>query len=79
MVRRPKEEPIAGVLEFDGRTSDDPELIEWLAEHRARKAGKIRLSQGGKGIRVMFTKAADMALWKARSERSATGKKSASS
>lgn len=68
MVKRRKEEDIAGVLEFEGRTSEDPQIQEWLADHRARNGGKIRVGKGGKGVRVMFAKEADMAFWKARSE-----------
>ena len=37
MVKRRKQEDIAGVLEFEGRTSEDPEVMAWLAEHKARK------------------------------------------
>jgi hypothetical protein len=74
MVKRRKQEDIAGVLEFEGRTSEDPEVIAWLAEHKARKGGKIRVSQGGKGVRLMFSDEADMASWKARAEAS-RGKK----
>ncbi len=69
MVRRHKVEEIAGVLEFEGRGNDDPEFVEWLADHKARNGGKIRVSQGGKGVRVMFSKEADMAFWKARSDK----------
>lgn len=79
MVRRRKEEDIAGVLEFEGRTNEDPELLEWLADHKARNGGKIRVGHGGKGVRVMFSKEADMALWKARSEQATKGKKSPAS
>jgi hypothetical protein len=68
MVKRAKHEDLAGVLEFEGRTAEDPEFIKWLTEHRARKGGKIRVAQGSKGVRVMFSNAADMAWWKARSE-----------
>jgi hypothetical protein len=68
MVKRRKEEEIVGVLEFAGRTSEDPEVIKWLAEHKAQNGGKIRLSQGSTGVRVAFSKAADMAFWQARSE-----------
>ena len=75
MVKRRKQEDIAGVLEFEGRTSEDPEVMEWLAEHRARKGGKSRVSQGGTGVRVMFSEASDMASWKARAEQAARGKK----
>ncbi|WP_158745772.1 hypothetical protein [Acidisphaera sp. L21] len=69
MVRRHKQEEIAGVLEFAGRTSEDPEFVGWMADHRARNGGKIRVSLGGKGVRVMFSKEADMVYWKARSEK----------
>jgi hypothetical protein len=74
MVKRRKEEDIAGVLEFAGRAGDDAEFMAWLADHKARNGGKIRVGQGAKGIRVMFTKEADMALWKARSEKAAKDK-----
>jgi hypothetical protein len=67
MVKRRKEEDIAGVIEFEGRSADDPEFASWLAEHRARKGGKVRVSLGGTGVRVMFTREGDMALWRARS------------
>ena len=75
MVKRRKQEDIAGVLEFEGRTSEDPEIMAWLAEHRARKGGNVRVSQGGTGVRVMFSEASDMASWKARTEQAARGKK----
>ena len=75
MVRRHKEEEIAGILEFEGRSVEDPDVVEWLADHKARNRGKIRVSQGGKGVRIMFSKEADMALWKLRSEQLAKGKK----
>jgi hypothetical protein len=45
MVKRHKVEEIVGVLEFEGRTSEDPEVMKWLAEHKARKGGKIRVSR----------------------------------
>jgi hypothetical protein len=66
MVKRRKEENIAGVLEFAGPASEDAEFMEWIADHKARNLWKIRVGQGAKGIRVMFTKETDMALWKAR-------------
>jgi len=78
MVRRQKHEEIAGVLEFEGRTSEDPEFLEWLADHRTRNGGKVRVSQGGKGVRVMFSREADMAFWKARFERSTKARRAAS-
>jgi hypothetical protein len=52
----------------------DPEVIKWLAEHKARNGGKIRVSRGSTGVRVAFSKEADMALWQARSERGGKGK-----
>ena len=69
MVKRHKEEKIAGVLEFEGRTSEDPEVMKWLAEHKARNGAKIRVSRGSTGVRVAFSKEADMTLWQARSEK----------
>ena len=75
MVKRRKEEEIVGVLEFEGRTSDDPEVMKWLAEHKAQNGGKIRVSRGSTGVRVAFSKAADMALWQARSEQGGKGKR----
>lgn len=77
MVKRRKEEPIVGVLEFEGRTSEDPEVVKWLAEHKAQNRGKIRLGQGLRGVRVAFSKEADMAAWKARSEHALKQKKPA--
>ncbi len=74
VVKRRKEEEVVGVLEFEKRTSADPEFVEWLADHRARNGGKVRVSQGGSGVRVMFSKEADMAFWKERSEQSAKAK-----
>ncbi len=79
MVKRRKQEDIAGVLEFEGRTSEDPEVVAWLAEHKARKGGKVRVSQGGTGVRVMFSEKADMALWEARAKQAARGKEPAAS
>ena len=74
MVKRQKEEEIVGALEFEGRTSEDPEFMDWLADHRARNGGKIKIGKGITGVRVIFTKAADMALWKARADKAAKGK-----
>ena len=50
MVKRRKEEEIVGVLEFEGRTSEDPEVMNWLAEHKAQNGGKIRVSRGSTGV-----------------------------
>ncbi len=68
MVKRRKEDEFVGVLEFEGRRSDDPEVMTWLADHKAQNGGKIRVSQGGKGVRVAFAKTADMASWQARAD-----------
>ncbi|HEY8610318.1 MAG TPA: hypothetical protein VIL69_03395 [Roseomonas sp.] len=75
MVKRRKQEDIAGVLEFAGCSSEDPTFKGWLAEHKARNGGKLRVSKGATGVRVMFSKEADMAFWKARSETEAKGRK----
>ena len=79
MVKRRKEEEIVGVLEFEGRTSEDPEVIKWLADHKAQNGGKLRVSRGVKGVRVAFSKQADMALWQSRADNAAKGKRSPSS
>jgi hypothetical protein len=75
MVKRSRQEDVAGVLEFKGRTGEDLEIVAWLAEHRAKKGGKIRVSQGGTGVRIMFSEKADLAAWKTRAEKVASGKK----
>ena len=77
MVKRRKEDDPAGVLEFEGRGAEDPEFVAWLAEHKARNGGQLRVSRGGTGVRVMFGKEADMALWKERAERLEKAKKHA--
>ena len=76
MVKRRKEEEIVGVLEFAGKTSEDPEVMKWLADHKARNGGKIRVGRGSTGVRVAFSKAADMALWQSWSEQGGKGKRS---
>jgi hypothetical protein len=73
MVKRRKQEEIAGVLEFEGHAPDDMMFKEWMEEHRGRNGGKVRVSQGATGVRVMFSKEADMAFWKARHEQTARG------
>jgi len=77
MVKRRKEEEIAGILEFEGRSSEDPEFLRWLADHKAQNGGKIRVSKGARGPRVMFAKEADMVLWKGWSEKDLKAKKQA--
>jgi hypothetical protein len=76
MVKRRKEEEIVGVLEFEGRTGEDSGVMNWLAERKARNGGKIRVSRGSTGVRVVFSKAADMALWQERSMQASKGKRS---
>jgi hypothetical protein len=73
MVKRRKQEDVVGVLEFEGHSSDDPTFKQWLADHKARNGGKLRVSKGATGVRVMFSKEADMAFWKERSEMHAKG------
>jgi hypothetical protein len=68
MVKRHKVEEIAGVIEFEGRSSTDPVFVEWMNSHKAQNRGKVRVSQGSKGVRVMFSKEADLAFWQARAE-----------
>jgi hypothetical protein len=75
MVKRRKQEDAVGVLEFEGRSSDDATFKQWLADHKARNGGKLRVSKGATGVRVMFSKEADMAFWKERSEMEAKGQK----
>jgi hypothetical protein len=69
----PHEEEIVGVLEFEGRTSKDPEVMKWLAENKAQNGAKIRVSRGSTGVRVAFSKAADVALWQPRVRSGARG------
>jgi hypothetical protein len=75
MVKRRKQEDAVGVLEFEGRSSDDATFKQWLADHKARNGGKVRVSKGATGVRVMFSKEADMAFWKDRSDMEAKGQK----
>ncbi len=44
MVKRRKQEEIAGVLEFEGHTPEDPVFKEWMEDHRSRNGGKVRVS-----------------------------------
>jgi hypothetical protein len=69
MVKRIKEEGMAGALEFEGMGKDDPRLQEWLDEHRARNGGKVRVGLGGKGVRVMFARDADLQYWRSHYQR----------
>ena len=79
MVKRHKEEEIVGVLEFAGRSAEDPELMKWLADHKAQNGGKIRLSRGSTGARVAFSKAADMSSWQRWSEQADKARRSSRS
>ena len=74
MVKRSKQEDVAGVLEFEGHTSDDPEFAAWMDDHKARNGGKLRVALGAKGVRVMFSKAADMAHWKVLADKAKKAK-----
>jgi hypothetical protein len=64
MVKRIKQEDMAGVLELEGITKDDLRLRRWLEEHRARNGGKLRVGLGGKGVRVVFSREADLRYWR---------------
>jgi hypothetical protein len=69
MVKRAKVQDMAAVIEFAGRSKDDPEFLGWLEEHRARNGGKLRVSQGGTGVRVALSNAGDVAWWQTRQKR----------
>ena len=75
MVKRRKQEEISGVLEFAGFSSEEPTFKRWVAEHRAQNGGNLRISKGATGVRVMFSKEADMAFWKDRAEAEAKERK----
>jgi len=75
MVKRRKQEDAVGVLEFAGHSPDDAVFKQWMEDHRSRNGGKVRVSKGATGVRVMFSKEADMAFWKERSEMEAKGQK----
>jgi hypothetical protein len=63
MVKRVRQEDMAGVLEFEGMTRNDPRLARWLEDHRARGGGKVRVGLGSKGLRVIFSREADLKHW----------------
>ena len=48
MVKRRKEEDIAGILEFEGMTSEDAMFLEWMADHKASNGGKVRVGRGAR-------------------------------
>ena len=64
------------MLEFAGLTAEDPVFKRWVTEHRAQNGGNLRMSKGATGVRVMFSKEADMTFWKARPEAEAKERKS---
>ena len=47
MVKCRKQAGVVGVLEFEGWTSEAPEVSAVLAEHKARKGGRVRVGQSG--------------------------------
>ena len=69
MVKRRKEEDIAGVLEFAGLQAEDPDFVRQMQEHKDRNGGKVRVGKGMSGVRVMFSKDADLQSWRDWSER----------
>jgi hypothetical protein len=71
VIKRMKEEPVAGVLELAGVAKDDPIIKSWLDEHRSSNGGKIRIAQGATGVRVIFSRELDMKIWKQRLHQSA--------
>jgi hypothetical protein len=64
MVKRIKQEDMAGALELEGVGKDDPRLQQWLEEHRARNGGKLRVGLGANGVRVLFSREADLDYWR---------------
>ena len=66
MVKRIKQEDMAGALELEGVGKDDPRLQTWLEEHRSRNGGKLRVGLGARGVRIMFSREADLEYWKQR-------------
>ena len=64
MVKRRKEEEIAGVLEFAGLTAEDPDFVRQMQDHKDRNGGKVRVGKGMSGVRVSFSKEADMQSWR---------------
>ena len=64
MVKRSKQEDMAGALELKGVGKDDPRLQRWLEEHRARNGGKLRVGLGSQGVRIIFGREADLDYWR---------------
>lgn len=67
MVKRRREDEIFGVIEFPGLQKDDPVVAEWEAQHRVRNGGALRFSRGATGMRVAFSKQADLEWWQQQS------------
>ncbi|MFL5286978.1 MAG: hypothetical protein ACJ8AW_39910 [Rhodopila sp.] len=63
MVKRIKQDDMAGALELEGVGRDDPRLAQWLEEHRLRNGGKIHIGLGGRGVRIVFSRQADLTYW----------------
>ena len=64
MVKRIKQEDLAGgALELQGISKDDLQLQQWLEEHRGRNGGKLRVGLGGRGVRIIFSREADLRYW----------------
>jgi hypothetical protein len=63
MVKRVRQEDMAGALELEGIGKDDPRPQEWLEEHRGRNGGKLRVGLGGRGVRIIFSREADLTYW----------------
>jgi hypothetical protein len=63
MVKRTKQQDMAGVLELEGIGKDDPRLQRWLEEHRERNGGALRVGLGGRGVRIIFSREADLKYW----------------
>ena len=55
MVKRIKQEDLAGALELQGISKDDPQL--------RRNGGKLRVGLGGRGVRIIFSREADLRYW----------------
>ena len=64
MVKRIKQEDLAGALELQGISKDDPQLQQWLEGHRGRNGGKLRVGLGGRGVRIIFSREADLKYWR---------------
>jgi hypothetical protein len=63
MVKRVKQDDVAGALELAGVGRDDPRLVQWLEEHRGRNGGKLHIGLGGKGVRIIFSRESDLKYW----------------